>query len=286
MQSHMWLGGPAGHLGTVEEHEVQMVSYNKPLSSTSSFLSSSYCFPILLTLQFPPTSSLPAFLAAIFNADQATSWRHSSPPLWLFIPSNHAFVPFPLRLLLLIVIRGSWVFILYDGVKRVSWAALPIEEQHANCGQSLSIIPPIRLCVCVCALVLDQRRLRGLSVCIFCANNFWLILNYGWCWTPCRHKGMFTPTKTVWGSRWRLSQSIFVFHPRAISLQYECVLIVHRPFAGPHGCVTWQRPPFLSFPLTFFCSFLQESDGAAVVSALRFHPVTHCFSALLCLMYL
>lgn len=208
MQSHMWLGGPAGHLGTVEEHEVQMVSYNKPLSSTSSFLSSSYCFPILLTLQFPPTSSLPAFLAAIFNADQATSWRHSSPPLWLFIPSNHAFVPFPLRLLLLIVIRGSWVFILYDGVKRVSWAALPIEEQDANCGQSLSIIPPIRLCVCVCALVLDQRRLRGLSVCIFCANNFWLILNYGWCWTPCRHKGMFTPTKTVWGSRWRLSQSI------------------------------------------------------------------------------
>lgn len=38
--------------------------------------------------------------------------------------------------------------------------------------------------------------------------------------------------------------------------------------------------PFLSFSLTFFCSFLQESDGAAVVSALRFHPVTHCFSAL------
>lgn len=36
--------------------------------------------------------------------------------------------------------------------------------------------------------------------------------------------------------------------------------------------------PLLSLPLTFFCSFLQESDGAAVVSALRFHPVTHCFS--------
>lgn len=36
---------------------------------------------------------------------------------------------------------------------------------------------------------------------------------------------------------------------------------------------------FFLFSLTFFCSFLQESDGAAVVSALRFHPVIHCFSA-------
>lgn len=38
--------------------------------------------------------------------------------------------------------------------------------------------------------------------------------------------------------------------------------------------------PLLSLPLTFFCSFLQESDGAAVISALRFHPVTHRFSLL------
>lgn len=130
-------------------------------------------------------------------------------------------------------------------------------------------------CVCVLVLVLAQRRL---SLCIFCANSSWLILNYGWCWTPCWHKGMFTPTKTVWGSRWRLSQSIFVFHPRAISLQYECVLIVHRPFAGPHGCVTWQT----SFPFFSSYFFLFFSAGKWWCSSGQCSQVSSSYTLLLC----
>lgn len=102
-ESHKWLYGSACHLGTVEKHEGWMVSYNKPLSSTSSSLSSSRWFPILPTLQ--PTSSLPAFQAAIFNADRATNQRHSSTRLWLFIPSKSCL---PFLRLLLIVIRGTW----------------------------------------------------------------------------------------------------------------------------------------------------------------------------------
>ena len=68
MQSHMGLYGPTGHLGTAEEHEVWMVSYNKPLSSTSSSLLSSCWFHILPTLQLPPASSLqpPCFSGSYF----------------------------------------------------------------------------------------------------------------------------------------------------------------------------------------------------------------------------
>lgn len=71
--SHMQLYGSAGHLGTAQEYDGWMVSYNKPVSSTSSALSSSCCSSILPTLQLLSASSLPASLAAIFNTDRATN---------------------------------------------------------------------------------------------------------------------------------------------------------------------------------------------------------------------
>lgn len=63
-------------------------------------------------------------------------------------------------------------------------------------------------------------------------------------------------------------------------------LIEYKPFGGGLvGCVSWQRPLFLFFfflSLTSFCSFLQESDGTAVVSGLRFYRVKQPLTALLC----
>lgn len=84
--------------------------------------------PVLLlnsqprSLQRPPTRSHISFLATIFNADQASGWQNSPPPLWLFIPGNHAsptplpstFFSFLLSLLWLIII-SKLGFVSYDG---------------------------------------------------------------------------------------------------------------------------------------------------------------------------
>lgn len=83
---------------------------------------------------------------------------------------------------------------------------------------------------------------------------------------------MLTPTVTC---LWLLIKSApkYFSIPQRFCFLCESVLIERRPFAGLRGCVTWPGPPPFSLflPLTSFCSFLQESDGAAVVSALRFH---------------
>lgn len=176
MRSHMWLYRaywPSGDSGGAWRG--WMVSYNKPLSSTSSSLSSSRWFPILPALQLPPTSSLPAFLAAIFNAAWATNRRHSSPRLWLFYPQQvlPSFPSLPFAFLLIIII-GTWLFFYFIWwCEEGNWAASPSGESKK---QRLWVAPsthntdsPITLCVC-----------RGLPLCIFCVNS-WLIINYGWC---------------------------------------------------------------------------------------------------------
>lgn len=79
----------------------------------------------------------------------------------------------------------------------------------------------------------------GLSLCYLCALTL----------------RISTPTKSDRGWQRRLSQSISVPYPGAIWPRHEWGLIGRRPFAGPRGCITWQKPPSLSFPLTFFLLF-------------------------------
>lgn len=136
-----------------------MVSYNKPLSSTSSSLSSSRWFPILPALQLPPTSSLPAFLAAIFNADRATNQRHSSPRLWLFIPSKSC-LPFLPSLLPFADCnqRHLAFFTSYGGVKRGAELLCLAECQKKKISMvgSPSLLSHLSHCVCVCMFLLKE----------------------------------------------------------------------------------------------------------------------------------
>lgn len=182
-----------------------------PLSPVSSSLqppASLLFWQLFLMLTEPPTDSILLLDCGFLS------------------PASPAFLSFPPLCLFLIVIRGTWHFLFHmmmwrEELSCSAWQT--VRSRRLEWWVDTVYCPTYyAVCVCVCMHVRAcaracpekiERIIFGVFLCQWLLINIKLWLMLG---TILMHRNVYFQQN--WGWLWSLSQNIFVFHPRAISL--------------------------------------------------------------------